>query len=710
VSKVPILLVFGGEPPPELTAALDGAGLLHHGATPREAARSVNERSADVVVCARVRGWQAMAARVASSSGATVLWGKSPSGPELRQLAGARVQALQEATAIVSAVEEVRAELVRRREITLSSDSLQERAESAERVSRFAQSIALQIDLPHVVAETIARTRDLCDADGASLLLLDPETGELTFDEVAGGAGNRIRQVRLPPGQGIAGHVARTAEALLVESARDSPWFDSACDSLSGFSTGSVIAAPLLIAGDLFGVLEAVRRADRSPFTAAHLRRMTDLATHVSIAVYNAQLTARLRETQALVMRDNAELERRIEERTQQISRAKREWESTFDAIAEPISVQEGFVVRRVNVAFARRAGVPITQVPGRLCYEVFAGRDSPCLGCPLLAGQELSGQITIRGTSSFRFEGYRLPDGDGRVVIHYRDVTRQNLLEERLRESERLAAVGQLASGAAHEINNPLGFLVSNLRTLREQLDELGGVASAAASAERLIRAGRVAEAAHSLRVATQLGPDVLDDGFEMVDESLEGARRVGEIVRALRELSRQQVSHPTLADVNAALSRAVRTEFGDELANVVLQLGPPAAVAAMDPLQLDQALGHVLRNARQAVAGAQRIYVRTRLMDSVIAVEVEDEGCGIPHQHVRRIFEPFFTTREIGKGVGLGLTATWGIIRRHGGDIDVHSEVGRGTRVTLRLPRAGDAARKEDLDEETGDGLAAS
>jgi signal transduction histidine kinase len=704
VSGLPILLVFGAEPPAQLIAALDAAGLLHRTATAQDAAQSINDGWADLVICGRAPGWQAMAARVATAGGATMLWGAPPSGPEVRQLAGAPVQATLDAGAVVSGVEAARAELTRRRETAVKADSLVERAESAERVGRFAKSIALQIDLPRVVAETIARTRDLCDADGASLLLVDPATGELTFDEVAGGAGQRIHKLRLRPGQGIAGHVARTAEAILVASVRDSQWWDASCDSLSGFVTGSVIAAPLVVAGDLFGVLEAVRGADRRPFIAAHLRRLTELAPHVGIAVYNAQITARLREAQSLVMRDNAELERRIQERTDQISRGKREWEATFDAIAEPISVQEGFVLRRVNLAYARRAGVAITEIAGRKCHEIFAGRDSPCPGCPLEAGGELSGQITIRGESSFRFDGYRMPDGDGGVVIHYRDTTRQHLLEERLRESERLAAVGQLASGAAHEINNPLGFLVSNLRTLREQVEEMGEVVGAASRAEALIRAGRTAEAGRVLKIASDFPADLAHDGKEMIDESLDGARRVAEIVRALRELSRQQVTLAGAAEVNAAMSRAIRAELGDEPKNVVVQLGPEA-VAAVDPLQLDQALGHVLRNARQAVSGAQRVHVRTRVTDATVAIEVEDEGCGIPQEHVRRIFEPFFTTRGIGKGIGLGLTATWGIVRRHGGEIDVQSEVGRGTRVTLRLPRATEAVRLPHEDDEEQD-----
>jgi two-component system, NtrC family, sensor kinase len=246
-------------------------------------------------------------------------------------------------------------------------------------------------------------------------------------------------------------------------------------------------------------------------------------------------------------------------------------------------------------------------------------------------------------------------------VVVHYRDVTQQKQLRERLQASERLASLGQLASGAAHEINNPMGFLVSNLKNLKTALEDLGE------------------------RYDAQL----LEDSVEMIDESLQGANRVSEIVRALRQLSKLEIGTIEPSCVNSSVSRVVRAEYGEGVAHVTLELNA-SAKALVAPLQLDEALGNILHNARQAVTGTKQVIIRTREEEAQVVIEIEDEGCGIPADHLRRLFEPFFSTRGIGKGVGLGLTAAYGIVKRNAGDIEVRSEVGKGSIFTVRLPRA--------------------
>ncbi len=278
----------------------------------------------------------------------------------------------------------------------------------------------------------------------------------------------------------------------------------------------------------------------------------------------------------------------------------------------------------------------------------------------------------------------------DNRVVIHYRDVTKTRALEERLRESERLAALGQLASGAAHEINNSLGFLTSNLQNLKYCLEELRMNATLATKALELMRGNQQTEALRALEEIQYLeGESSAGDGLEMINESLEGARRVGDIVRGLRELSRQEIGRGDPCCVNAAVTRVVRSEFGEHAPHVILDLQAKLR-AEIQPLHMDQALGHILRNAKQAVTDTQKVIVRTANTDTEVIVQVEDEGCGIPPENLRRIFEPFFTTRGVGKGIGLGLTAAYGIVKRNGGWIDVTSVAGRGTTLTVRLPRA--------------------
>ncbi len=563
------------------------------------------------------------------------------------------------------------------------------------RISQFAQVIAEQFALPQLVKVAMTKARELCEAEGASLLLVDPRTGGLYFDTVEGGA-EGIERIQLPRGKGVAGRVAVEARARLVEDVQHCADFDRSADIRSGFSTGSIVAAPLVLGGDVLGVLMAVRSTGAAPFTPVHLERLVQLAPHVAIAVHNAQITTALRHSQSQAIEANVDLEKKVKERTEQISRAKQEWERTFDAIDTPIALLEGYVIRRTNQAYARKVRLPVRDIPGRKCYEVFAKRNSPCPDCPLAKGRghvlgaEIQTSESASGRSNFyRFHGYWLSDDhrDESVVVTYHDITQSHVLAEKLRESERLAAVGQLASGAAHEINNPLGFVTSNLRTLRGLLDELRAPLRTFADLVLLSKEKRAEEMAQLLTTAEEPDTSNLDDGLEMIDESLDGARRVGDIVKGLRELSRLEIGKKEPANVNSSVSRVVRAELG-EATNVALKL-EATLMADIPPLQLDQALGHVLRNARQATMKKEKIVVSTFHTEDAVLIQVKDEGTGIPRENLRRVFEPFFTTRGVGKGIGLGLTAAYGIVKRVGGDVEVQSEgLGKGSLFTIRLP----------------------
>jgi signal transduction histidine kinase/PAS domain-containing protein len=569
----------------------------------------------------------------------------------------------------------------------------------ADRVNEFAQAIASKFTLPELVKEAIAKTRELCDADGASLLLIDPETGALCFDTVDGAAEGKIERVRLARGQGVAGKVAVEARPRLVPHAAECPDFDPSFDRKTGFQTGSIVAVPLILSGDVLGVLMAVRSVERLPFTPVTLHRLVQLSPHVAIAVHNVQITTQLRSSQSEVLQANASLEQKVRERTEQISRAKQEWERTFDAISEPIALLDGYVIRRANQAYGRRVKLPVQELPGKTCHRVFAGRDTPCPSCPLGKGRgvTLSAELTIPNPSTAKdstveLSGYWLNDdpGSASVVVTYQDVTQSRSMAERLRESERLAAVGQLASGAAHEINNPVGFVTSNLRSLRGVVDELRMPMRVLADVVGLVKEKRLDDLAELVESLEEPDLEALDEAVEMIDESLDGARRVSDIVKGLRELSRLEIGRREPADTNASVTRVVRNEYGEVPANVQLLL-EATVHADIAPLQLDQALGHLVKNARQATLKKERVVVRTWSTSNEVLVQVRDEGVGIAKEHLRRVFEPFFTTRGVGKGIGLGLTAAYGIVRRVGGDIEAESEgPGRGAVFTIRLPRA--------------------
>jgi signal transduction histidine kinase/putative methionine-R-sulfoxide reductase with GAF domain len=539
--------------------------------------------------------------------------------------------------------------------------ALLEAALSAKLINKVAQAIAATRTINDLIKVAVEHTRALCDACGASLLLLDQDTQELLFDRVDGAAAKKLEKVRIPPGRGVAGRVARDRQPLLVTDVRDSPDFDDTADGHTGFRTGTIIAVPLLHRGTVVGVLEAVRGAAETPFDERYLKRLIDLAPHVVIAVRQAQVDEKLAAAHTELMAINAGLEAKVGERTQMLSRAKREWERTFDAINDPIAVQDGFVIRRANLAWARAVGVKITQVTGRKCHELLAHRDTPCTNCPLQKGRsatDLSAEIEASG-ATWRFSGFWLSDdlNDNSVVVQYRDVTEQKKLEEKAREGERLIAVGQLASGAAHEINNPIGFVSANLQSLKRLLED--------------VSEGKVDK-------------EDFNDGQQMIEESLEGVRRVKEIVAGLREFSRLEIASQDPSNVNASVTRVASKLPENERPTLQLEATGMADIA---PLQLDQALGHILKNARQAVGPGQAVSVRTVNQGDEVRIEVRDQGTGISKQNLTRIFEPFFTTRPIGKGLGLGLTAAYGIIKRAGGDIEVMSEVGHGSTFTLRL-----------------------
>jgi len=179
----------------------------------------------------------------------------------------------------------------------------------AELTNRFAQAIARQLDLPLLFEEAIARTAELCNADGSSLILVDQKTGELRFEMLSGEKSKPLREMRLKAGQGVAGQVALEARSQLIINARDAPAFDPRGDEVSGFKTGSIIAVPLINGGDVVGVLQAVRRIGRKPFTPADLLQLEELAPHVTIAVRNSQTRDELRELHERVLAANAELE-----------------------------------------------------------------------------------------------------------------------------------------------------------------------------------------------------------------------------------------------------------------------------------------------------------------------------------------------------------------------------------------------------------------
>jgi signal transduction histidine kinase len=307
----------------------------------------------------------------------------------------------------------------------------------------------------------------------------------------------------------------------------------------------------------------------------------------------------------------------------------------------------------------------------------------------------EYSGRRPDGGIVWFRVSGRPRHDEAGKFIGYYgiaSDISATRRIEERLQQSERLASIGQLAAGVAHEINNPVGFVRSNIETLGGYLHTLLALLERYAAVEA---AGARPEALAALQAEkSRADLDFLrDDAPMLVDECRDGLDRIRKIVADLREFSREGEAELCEADLNACLESAINL-FASNLSKNIELKRDYAILPALRcrPRQLNQVFFALLANAGQAIGGqAGCITVSSgQGGNGEQWVQVSDTGCGIAAEHLPRIFEPFFTTRPVGKGTGMGLAMCFGIVADHGGRIEVHSAPGAGASFRVVLPSA--------------------
>jgi two-component system NtrC family sensor kinase len=255
------------------------------------------------------------------------------------------------------------------------------------------------------------------------------------------------------------------------------------------------------------------------------------------------------------------------------------------------------------------------------------------------------------------------------------------------LLQSEKLASIGQLAAGVAHEINNPIGFVNSNLGTMQKYAADLIKLLGQYESLElELTPASR--EQMKSAKTAADLS-FLREDIVTLISESIEGASRVKRIVQDLRDFSRPGDAEWQNADVHAGLESTLNVVWNEIRfkAEVVRDYGDLPEIECLPP-QLNQVFLNLLVNAAQAIHEHGIITLRTRRVADEVAISVQDTGCGMTPEIKKNIFDPFFTTKPVGKGTGLGLSVTYGIVEKHGGRIEVDSNLGMGTTFTVYLP----------------------
>lgn len=357
---------------------------------------------------------------------------------------------------------------------------------------------------------------------------------------------------------------------------------------------------------------------------------------------------------------------------------------SLIERLPEAVVVHRSGVVGYANPAAARCFGVvePV-ELFGELVEHLVAPEDVEAARSEWIEAARSHRARAPRSVRLRRTDGSTwlaqvtdLPvvfDGHWQVVTVAHDLTEQRAVQARLMLADRLSSMGILAAGLAHEINNPLQYMMANTQLVRADLKQVAAELRTGHGAERLARR--------------------LDEVNGYLADVAAGERRVAELVRELRGFSR--VSDQHMAVSLPAVVRAALRVAGNELqfrARVEVDLPADLPDVFGDEGRLFQVFLNLLVNAAQAIpAGAPErhlVTVRARAADDSVLLVVADTGCGMSAEHVAHAFEPFFTTKDVGEGTGLGLAICASIVRGMGGDIHVQSEPGEGAAFTLRLP----------------------
>lgn len=284
------------------------------------------------------------------------------------------------------------------------------------------------------------------------------------------------------------------------------------------------------------------------------------------------------------------------------------------------------------------------------------------------------------------------------RTALKYKsDLEKQNIqlanskselerLQAQIIHSEKMASLGQLAAGVAHELNNPAGFLYGNMDILKGYVGQL----------EKLVATyGGVGLTPDAWQLSMPLKTDnncekLFTDVYSIISDCLEGAERIRDIVQNLRLFSRLDEAEFKQINLSEGIESTIRLLAEYYLSGRIVlhrdyaELPPVGCYAG----QLNQVWMNLLINAAQSITDRGEVYISTSLEDDWVVVKISDTGSGIPEDVLQRIFDPFFTTKAVGEGTGLGLSISYGIIERHGGTITVASKIGCGTTFTVKIP----------------------
>ena len=287
-----------------------------------------------------------------------------------------------------------------------------------------------------------------------------------------------------------------------------------------------------------------------------------------------------------------------------------------------------------------------------------------------------------------------RLREGE-RIVRLEQELAEQNRqlreTQAALVQSEKLASLGQMAAGMAHEINNPIALVANNLAVLKRDVCSAFELLDLYRSIHDEIAKVNPELAKQAAELEEECDYQwIRDESSELFDRSLTGLQRVRDIVQNLRSFARLDEAELDHMDVNAALfavTQVLHHEIDGRQIELIVDPGDVPSILC-EPVKIQQVLHHLLLNAIQASDVGGKVILSSSRCEEGVQIDVQDHGCGMYGSDLAHIFEPFFTTRAVGSGQGLGLAVSYGIVRDHGGSIQVRSQLGRGSTFSVQLP----------------------
>jgi PAS domain S-box-containing protein len=422
-----------------------------------------------------------------------------------------------------------------------------------------------------------------------------------------------------------------------------------------------------------------------------------------------------LKHSRDVLQNQNELLETRVLERTKTLRAILDSADQTIAMIAP-----DG-IIMTINRIGAERLQAKPTSLVGRSFFDLMtpeiADQHRQCVSEVVRRG-EMMEMKDVRGEHTVHTTVFPVPGNPPRVVIYANDISNYVAAETALRkerehlaaalehqrelnhqledaqnqllQSEKMASLGQLAAGVAHELNNPIGFVHSNLGTLEGYLHDIFEIADVCEQAA-VNAASREDFASIEAKKKEKDFEFIQQDVFQLMTESKDGLNRVRKIVQDLKDFSRVGETHWLLADIHAGIDSTLNIVWNElkYKCTVVKHYGSDVPSIYCLPSQLNQVFMNLLVNAAHAIEERGEITISTERCDAdTIRILISDTGHGIPPESQKRIFEPFFTTKPVGKGTGLGLSIAWGIVGKHHGKIEVASVMGKGTTFTITLP----------------------